>query len=160
MRVWVGAGFCVFGLSVGILYLYSNLYLIPETLDILHIIMYIINMDRKEPLKAAFFETEIGNQPVRDFILECTREDRKEIGSDIFTVQKSFPLGLPLVEKIDTDLWEIRSHISDGICRIFFTVCQDTMVLLHGFVKKSQKIPSKEMETAKKRLAEFRRLKK
>ena len=131
-----------------------------QSLDILHIIMYIINMDRKEPLKAAFFETESGNQPVRDFILECTREDRKEIGSDIFTVQKSFPLGLPLVEKTDTDLWEIRSHISDGICRIFFTVSQETMVLLHGFVKKSQKIPSKEMETAKKRLAEFRRLKK
>jgi phage-related protein len=80
-------------------------------------------MDRKEPLKAVFFETENGNQPVRDFILECTREDRKEIGSDIFTVY------------------------------------QETMVLLHGFVKKSQKTPSKEMETAKRRLVEFRRLK-
>jgi len=131
-----------------------------QSFDILHIILYIMSMDRKEPLKAAFFETENGNQPVRDFILECTREARKEIGSDIFAVQKSFPLGLPLVEKIDTDLWEIRSHISDGICRIFFTVCQETIVLLHGFVKKSQKIPSKETETAKKRLAEFRRLKK
>ena len=117
-------------------------------------------MDRKEPLKAVFFESECGKQPVRDFILKCTREDRKEIGSDIFTVQKRFPLGLPLVEKVAVDLWEVRSHISDGICRFFFTVCQETMVLLHGFVKKSQKIPSKEMETTKKRLAEFRRLKK
>jgi len=117
-------------------------------------------MDRKEPLKTAFFETESGNQPVRDFILECTQEDKKEIGSDIFTVQKRFPLGLPLVEKIDIDLWEIRSHISNGICRIFFTICKETMVLLHGFVKKSQKIPLKEMKTAKERLAEFRRLKK
>ena len=117
-------------------------------------------MDRKEPLKAVFFETESGNQPVRDFILECTREDRKDIGSDIFIVQKKFPLGLPLVEKVDTDLWEVRSHISDGICRIFFTIYQDTMILLHGFVKKSQKIPSKEIQTAKGRLAEFKRLKK
>jgi len=131
-----------------------------QSLDNLYIILYTLIMDRKEPLKTVFFETESGNQPVRDFILECTREDRKEIGSDIFTVQKKFPLGLPLVEKVDTDLWEVRSHISDGICRIFFTVCQETMVLLHGFVKKSQKIPSKEMETAKRRLAEFRRLKK
>ena len=117
-------------------------------------------MDRKEPLKTAFFETESGNQPVRDFILERTREDRKEIGSDIFAVQKGFPLGLPLVEKLDTDLWEIRSHIPDGICRIFFTVHKETMILLHGIVKKSQKIPSKEINTAKRRLAEFRRLKK
>jgi phage-related protein len=117
-------------------------------------------MDRKEPLRAAFFETENGNQPVRDFILELAREDRKEIGSDIFTVQKGFPLGLPLVEKLDADLWELRSHIPDGICRIFFTIHQKTMVLLHGFVKKSQKIPSKEIKTAKGRLTEFRRLRK
>jgi phage-related protein len=117
-------------------------------------------MDRKEPLKAVFFETESGTQPVRDFIIARTREDKKDIGSDIFTVQKKFPLGLPLVEKLDTDLWEVRSHIPDGICRIFFTICQETMVLLHGFVKKSQKIPVKEMKTAKGRLAEFRRLRK
>jgi len=117
-------------------------------------------MDRKEPLRAVFFETENGNQPVRDFILERTREDRKEIGSDIFTVQKEFPLGLPLIEKLDDDLWEIRSHISDGICRIFFTVHHKTMILLHAFVKKSKKIPSKEIKTAKGRLTEFRRLRK
>jgi phage-related protein len=115
-------------------------------------------MDRKGPLQAVFFETESGNQPVRDFILGLTREDRKEIGSDIFTVQKGFPLGLPLVEKLDIDLWEIRSHISEGICRIFFTIHQETIILLHGFVKKSQKIPLKEIKTAKGRLTEFRRL--
>jgi phage-related protein len=117
-------------------------------------------MGRKEPLQAVFFETESGNQPVRDFILERSREDRKEIGSDIFAVQKGFPLGLPLVENINTDLWEIRSHIPDGICRIIFTVYRETMVLLHGFVKKTQKIPPKELKTAKRRLAEFRRLRK
>jgi hypothetical protein len=45
-------------------------------------------MGGKEPLRAVFFETENGNQPVRDFILELAREDRKEIGSDIFTVER------------------------------------------------------------------------
>jgi phage-related protein len=117
-------------------------------------------MDRKEPLLVVFFETKSGNQPVRDFLLERTQEDRKEIGSDIFTVQKGFPIGLPLVEKLDTDLWEIRSHIPDGICRIFFTIHRETIVLLHGFVKKSQKIPAREMKTVKERLSEFGRLKK
>jgi phage-related protein len=117
-------------------------------------------MDRKDPMQAVFFETESGNQPVRDFILERSQADRKEIGSDIFTVQKEYPLGLPLVEKIDTDLWEIRSHIPDGICRIFFTIYQETMILLHGFVKKTLKIPPKELKTVKGRLKEFRRLRK
>ena len=127
-------------------------------LDNMHIIVYIQNMDRKEPLQVVFFETESGNQPVRDFILQRPREDRKEIGADVFTVQKRFPLGFPLVEKLAADLWEVRSHLPDGICRILFTVHKQTLVLLHGFIKKSQKIPAKELKTAKDRLSEFRRL--
>jgi len=124
----------------------------------MHIIVYAWLMDREEPLQVVFFETESGNQPVRDFLLQRTREDRKEIGSDVFTVQKRFPMGFPLVEKLDADLWEIRSHLSDGICRLLFTVHKQTIVLLHGFIKKSQKIPVKELKTAKDRLSEFRRL--
>jgi phage-related protein len=102
-------------------------------------------MIRKERLEVAFFETASANQSVREFLLQRTREDKRVIGADIFTVQKKFPLGLPLVEKLDTDLWEIRSHIPGGICRIFFSVYQGTIVLLHGFVKKSLKIPLKEI---------------
>jgi hypothetical protein len=76
-------------------------------------------MERGEPLICVFFETKSGNQPVRDFLLERTQEDRKEIGSDIFKVQQGFPLGLPLVEKADKDLWEIRSNIPDGYAEFF-----------------------------------------
>jgi phage-related protein len=122
--------------------------------------MYTLNMERTKPLQCVFFETESGNQPVRDFLLDRTREDRKEIGSDIFKVQQGFPLGLPLVEKMDKDLWEIRSHVSDGICRIFFTIHEHTMILLHSFIKKTQKTPVKESRTAVERLQEFRRLNK
>jgi phage-related protein len=115
-------------------------------------------MERKEPLLCVFFETGSGKQPVRDFFLERTREEKKEIGSNIFKVQQGFPLGLPLVEKMDKDLWEIRSHIPDGICRIFFTIHVHTMVLLHSFIKKAQKTPAKELKTAIERLQEFRRI--
>lgn len=103
----------------------------------MHIILYIYFIGRKDPLQTVFFETGSGKQPIRDFILERSQEDKKEIGSDIFKAQKGFPLGLPLVKKIDTNLWEIRSNISDGICRIFFVIHKDVVVLLHGFVKKS-----------------------
>jgi len=112
-------------------------------------------MGRTEPLRVVFFETQSGNQPVRDFILGRGREDRREIGADVFAVQQGFPLGMPLVEKLDAGLWEIRSRLSDGICRILFTVHGQTVVLL---LKKSRKIPLKELGTAKERLAEFRRL--
>ncbi|GHU23525.1 hypothetical protein FACS1894172_12900 [Spirochaetia bacterium] len=114
-------------------------------------------MERTEPLHVFFFETLSGSQPVRDFLLERPKEDRREIGSDIFKVQIGFPLGLPTVEKMDNNLWEIRSHIPDGICRIFFTLNQQIMVLLHGFIKKTKKTPLKEIEIAKARLEEYRR---
>jgi phage-related protein len=109
--------------------------------------------------QVAFFETGAGNQPVRDFLLnDRTEQERKNIGADISAVQELFPLGPPLVKKINDNLWEIRSHIPDGICRVFFTVHKDTMLLLHGFVKKTQKTPKKELETANNRLQEFRKI--
>ena len=53
---------------------------------------------------------------------------------------------------MDSDLWEIRSHISDKrISRIFFTIVDNNMVLLHGYIKKSQTTPKEELDLAKKR---------
>ena len=72
-------------------------------------------MERKKALQVIFFETKNQKQPVRDFILSLAQNDRKIIGSDIFVVQKTFPLGFPLVRKMGNNLWEIRSTISQGI---------------------------------------------
>lgn len=119
-------------------------------------IMYIICMEREEPLEAAFYKTRQNNQPCRDFLLSLDRNDRREVGADIFAVQKGFPLGLPLCRKMGSDLWEVRSDVADGICRIFFTVYKNTMILLHGFIKKSQKTPQDELDTANSRLKDFK----
>lgn len=113
-------------------------------------------VEREKALEAAFYKTKQGNQPCRDFLLELGRDDRREVGSDIFAMQKGFPMGLPLCRKMDSDLWEVRSTVSDGICRIFFTVDANTMILLHGFKKKSQKTPLAEIETAKNRLRDYK----
>ena len=118
--------------------------------------MYNNNIERDAPLDVVFYETEMENQPCRDFLLELDKEDRQEVGADIFSVQKGFPLGLPLCKKIMNDLWEIRSNIADGICRVFFTVSDNTIVLLHGYKKKSQKIPLEEMKIVKSRLSDFK----
>ena len=57
---------------------------------------------------------------------------------------------------MEADLWEIRSTVSNGICRIFFTIDNNTIILLHGFIKKTQKTPLVEIETAKSRLKDFK----
>jgi phage-related protein len=63
---------------------------------------------------------------------------------------------MPLVRKMEPDIWEVRSDITDGIARVLFTVTSvmgsNAILLLHGFVKKSQKTPKTELNTARDRL--------
>lgn len=59
---------------------------------------------------------------------------------------------MPLVRKMAPGRWEVRSNIADGIARVLFTVVTGQMVLLHGFVKKSQKTPADDLKTALVRL--------
>ena len=74
------------------------------------------------------------------------------IGEAIKTVQFSYPIGLPLVRKMSPNLWEVRINLSDKIARVLFTIKNQKMILLHGFIKKSQKTPNKELEIAEIRL--------
>lgn len=108
-------------------------------------------------LDVVFYKTSRGKEPVRDWLKGMAKEDRRTIGEDIKTVQFGWSLGMPLVRKIEPRLWEVRSRISTGIARVVFTVEDDDMVLLHGFVKKSQKLPEVELKTARSRLAHLER---
>jgi phage-related protein len=113
-------------------------------------------MDDAIRLRVFFFKSDSGTEPVRDWLRDLERKDRKTIGEDIKTVQFGWPLGMPLVRKLETDLWEVRSRLQRGIARVIFTVQRDVMILLHGFIKKSQKTPVVELATARKRLAQFK----
>jgi phage-related protein len=110
-------------------------------------------MEHREPvLRVIFYRSEGGAEPVREWLKELRKEDRKAVGEDIKTAQFGWPLGMPLIRKIERDLWEVRSNITNGIARTLFTVEEGTMVLLHGFVKKSQETPPNELQTARRRL--------
>jgi phage-related protein len=106
-------------------------------------------------LNVVFFRTGSGSEPVREWLKSLSAPHKKMIGEDIKTVQYGWPLGMPLVEKIAPGLWETRSRVPDGIARTLFTVDGDLMILLHGFIKKTQKIPLKELNTARTRLRQY-----
>lgn len=108
---------------------------------------------RTSPILAVvFFLTSSGREPVREWLKGLNGEDRKTIGEDIKLIQFRWPLGMPLVRKIEADLWEVRSYLSGGrIARAFFTVRGGEMALLHGFVKKSRKTTSKDLQIARNR---------
>jgi len=114
--------------------------------------------DSKEPILCVrFYRTKAGNEPVRQWLKSLKREDRKAIGQDLKTAQYGWPLGMPLIKKLGPGLWEVRSHVTQGAARVLFTVDDSVMVLLHGFVKKSQKTPPEELRTARQRLADLQK---
>ncbi|MCR5318278.1 MAG: type II toxin-antitoxin system RelE/ParE family toxin [Treponema sp.] len=109
-------------------------------------------MEIEKKLQVEFFKTEQNNEPVRDFLKALSQEDKKSVGANIMAVEMLWPISYPSVRKLDTDLWEVRSNISDKrICRVMFTVEDKRMILLHAFVKKTQKTPKEDMELGKKR---------
>jgi phage-related protein len=89
---------------------------------------------------------------VRDWLKRLEPEDRRVIGEDIKDVEFSWPIGMPLVRSLGRDLWEVRSGLPRArIARVLFCVEPGCMVLLHGFVKKTQKTPQHEIELTLKR---------
>jgi phage-related protein len=112
---------------------------------------------RTPKLDVYFFETETKNEPVREWLQLLTPRDKKLIGEDIKTVQFGWPLGMPLVRYIDSDLWEVRSKLSSNIARVLFVLEGNAMVLIHGFIKKQQKIPKPDLDLAKARVKQLRK---
>jgi phage-related protein len=105
----------------------------------------------KATLEVRFYRNDNGTEPVRDWLRGLPAIDRKRIGEEIKTVQYGWPLGMPLVRKLDKDLWEVRVHLQDRIARVLFTLQDNMIVLLHGFIKKSQATPKTELQLAKTR---------
>ncbi len=108
-------------------------------------------------LEAVFFRTSNGREPVRDWLLSLSKEDRRQIGEDIAYVQFKWPIGKPRIDHLRGSVWEIRSSLNNRIARTLFAVAGGKMVLLHGFIKKSQRTPEAEIELAMKRYKEWHR---
>lgn len=107
-------------------------------------------------LPARFFEAEAsGRMPVREWLLDLPPEDRKAVGDEIRVAEFGWPVGMPLCRAIKRHkgLWEIRIILTGGrIARVFFCSHEGNLVLLHGFIKKSQKTPDHELAVAVKRM--------
>ena len=103
-------------------------------------------------LPARFYRSDSGREPVRRWLKSLEAQDRRIVGEDIKDVEFSWPIGMPLVRSLGRELWEVRSSLPHGrIARVIFCVEKDCMVLLHGFLKKTQKKPTQEIDLALKR---------
>lgn len=111
---------------------------------------------QEKRIPAIFFRTAAGGEPVREWLkaLEPVA-DRKQIGVDIQTVEFGWPVGMPVCRPLDDGIYEVRSNLSQNrIARVLFYIdAVGRMVLLHGFVKKTQKTPPQELDLARRNKA-------
>ena len=102
-----------------------------------------------------FYRTEAGTEPVLEWLRGLAKQDRRVIGSDLMRVQFGWPIGMPLVRSLKDGLWEVRSTLpSKRIARLILCFHQGTLVVLHGFIKKTRKTPAEDLALARRRMRE------
>lgn len=94
-------------------------------------------------IPVVFYRTLDGNEPAREFLKSLPRDDRREVGADLHTLQSEWPVGMPLVRSMGKGLWKLRSDLGDRIARVLFCFHEQQIVALHGFIKKSQATPAR-----------------
>jgi phage-related protein len=103
-------------------------------------------------LPARFYQSSSGDEPVREWLKSLSPADRRIIGEDIATVEFGWPVGLPTCRPLGNGLFEIRSGLSSNrISRVIFCIQENACVLLHAFIKKTQKTPAADLALARRR---------
>jgi phage-related protein len=101
---------------------------------------------------AKFYRNKLGAEPVREFIKEFSKEDKIIIGTDIKIVEYGWPIGMPVCKSLGDGLYEVRSKVSHAReVRLIFCISLNSLILLHGFIKKTQKTPYKDLQLARRR---------
>ena len=108
-----------------------------------------------------FYKDKQGNQPVLDYMRELARHDSKDSRIKLNKLndyiellsQQGIRAGQPYIKHLDEEIWELRP-LRDRI--LFVAWLDGSLVLLHHFVKKTQKTPRREIEKAKRELQDLK----
>lgn len=106
-----------------------------------------------------FYEKEDGTIPVQKFLDKLPVKHHAKALRDIDVLEKyGTALTEPHVKHVKGKMWELRIKSASNISRVFYFISVGkNIVLLHGFVKKTQKIPKREIETATSYLEDYQR---
>jgi phage-related protein len=112
----------------------------------------------RKKVPARFYSRPGGAEPVREWLLGLSKEDRKEIGKDVATVEYGWPVGMPTCAPLGAGLYEVRTDLPGRrIARVLFCFWDGSLVLLHGFIKKTRKTPKADLDLARQRQREVER---
>ena len=105
-----------------------------------------------------FFRTDVGREPVREWLRDMSPAERHAIGKDLLRAQWRWPIGMPLCRPMGAGLWEIRTDLpTKRIARVLICFHLEHLVALHGFIKKTRATPNDDLATARKRKKELQR---
>lgn len=105
-----------------------------------------------------FYRTPNKREVILDWIRQLAPDCRRVIGFDLKTVQLGFPMGLPLCGPLGNGLWEVRSSLPNRTeARLIFFQQKHSgnLVVVHAFIKKSQKTPKPDLDLALRRKREI-----
>jgi len=109
-----------------------------------------------KPIPLVFWRSATHREPVREWLNELSREDKRTIGRDIAKVQYGWPMGLPLCRPLSGGLWEVRASLpSRREARVFFGFHDGMLIALHAMIKKTQKTPTEDLTLARQRFKEL-----
>ena len=96
-----------------------------------------------------------GRSPVEEFLDQLPASDRARIDQTIGLLEEfGLQLGPPYVKHLEDKLWELRVRAGRKAYRvIYFAFTGRRFIILHAFLKKTQKAPRREIATARQRLA-------
>lgn len=107
-----------------------------------------------------FYKDKKGNEPVLDYLRDLIQKKDKESRikankiQDYIEVLRQYGThaGIPYVKHLEGEIWELRP-LRDRI--LFIAWHNDSFILLHTFMKRTQKTPRREIEQAKRELADI-----
>ncbi|MBI2596719.1 type II toxin-antitoxin system RelE/ParE family toxin [Candidatus Daviesbacteria bacterium] len=107
--------------------------------------------------KVIYYTNIAEKSPVDEFLDSLTGQQQRKISRVISFIEiYGLTTAIPHIKKLTgTPLWEIRILGRDNIRIFYATLISDSILLLHGFIKKSQSTPDKEINTALNRLNEW-----
>ncbi|MAE93582.1 MAG: hypothetical protein CL910_02880 [Deltaproteobacteria bacterium] len=114
--------------------------------------------DSEKCVPLVFFRTEAGAEPVREWLLELPKADRRIVGEGLKQLEYGWPIGMPLCRALGGGLFELRASLATRrIARVIVCVFENELYALHGFIKKSQKTPEADLKLARSRKRQLER---
>ncbi len=110
----------------------------------------------KSSFKLSLYKEISGKVPVLEWLKDFNKEERQIIDGYIKYPQYNWPWEMPRIKPLGDGLMEIRIKLKNRQARIFFILHDGIIILLHGFIKKTQKTPNNELEIALKRAKQYK----